>query len=98
MGKQNDVMLDFLRDEWRFADLFNGGLFGGECVVNTAELEEAGESYTEFKGEGEVDNSASKKNKATVTRTRDIKKRLKSGTELRILAVEEQSRIDYAMP
>lgn len=32
MGKQNDVILDFLRDNHRFADLFNAGLFGGNCV------------------------------------------------------------------
>lgn len=32
-GKENDAMLDFLRDNRRFADLFNGG-GAGECVMD----------------------------------------------------------------
>lgn len=52
MGKENDLMLEYLRDNRRFADLFNVGLFGGGQVVKATELEEAGENYTEF-GSGE---------------------------------------------
>ncbi|MBQ4563595.1 MAG: hypothetical protein IJA58_03835 [Lachnospiraceae bacterium] len=100
MGMENDAMLDFLRDDRRFADLFNGGLFDGECVVVASELQEAGENYTQYRDES---NDVQKKHKRkqrkpSVTRTRDIKKRLKSGAELRILAVEEQSIVDYTMP
>lgn len=101
MGMENDAMLDFLRDDRRFADLFNGGLFAGEVVVDPADLEEAGETYTEYEGEGRPTTRKKrgrKRNTPTVTRTRDIKKRLRSGTELRILAVEEQSLVDYTMP
>lgn len=118
MGKENDLMLEYLRDNRRFADLFNVGLFGGGQVVKATELEEAGENYTEF-GSGEradmiqplstvsrkeaaatADCTAKRKRKrsTTVPRSRDIKKRLKSGTELRILSIEEQSHIDYTMP
>lgn len=93
-------MVEFLRDDQRFADLFNGGLFAGERVVKAADLDEAGENYTEFRGDGKK-NKRKKKQKdtlSTATRSRDVKKRLKSGTELRILAIEEQSKIDYIMP
>lgn len=41
MGKENDLMLEYLRDNRRFADLFNVGLFGGGQVVKATELEEA---------------------------------------------------------
>ena len=125
MGKENDMMLEYLRDNQRFADLFNGGLFAGKQVVNADDLVEAGESYTEDRGgnaseaglsEIAVTNtscvntsdlpgarstvrcSKSKESTGTATRTRDIKKRLKSGTEFRILAVEDQSYVDYTMP
>lgn len=100
MGAENDMMLDYLRDNKRFADLFNGGLFGGEQVVDACNLQEAGENYTEYK---RGNNSATHRSKShrrprTVSRTRDIKKQLAAGTELRILAIEEQSLIDYTMP
>ena len=49
MGKENDLMLEYLRDNHRFADLFNGGLFFGKCVVEASQLEEASENYTEFR-------------------------------------------------
>lgn len=98
MGKENDVMVDYLREDRRFADLFNGSVFGGECVVNPEELEEAGEVYTEFRQSGIARNGNVLRGKTAASRSRDVKKRLRSGAELRILAVEEQSYIDYAMP
>ena len=33
MGKVNDVILEYLDDNERFADLFNGDFFHGEQVV-----------------------------------------------------------------
>lgn len=115
MGKENDLMLDYLRDNERFADLFNGSLFEGKQVVKACDLEEAGENYTEYKRESnamtdgghcfesrnqEPKNQVRQKHekKRTVPRTRDLKKRLGNGAELRILAVEGQSYVDYAMP
>ena len=84
MGAQNDAMLSYLEDSARFADLFNQAYFGGEQVVEPEELSEASEAYRGGKGEGQ--------------RFRDIKKRLKSGKELKILAVEAQNDVNYAMP
>lgn len=104
MGKENDAMLEFLRDELRFADLFNGSLFAGEQVVKAADLQDAGEAYSRFTEDETAPNSAKtgskKRKRKNRTRTifRDIKKRMSSGTELRILAVEEQGCIDYTMP
>ena len=101
MGKENDLMLDYLRDNRRFADLFNGGLFGGEAIINAADLQEGSENYTEYKRKdttatGSVKN---KKKGYTVPRSRDLKKRLTTaGASLRIFAIEEQSHIDYTMP
>ena len=125
MGKENDLLLDYLRDNERFADLFNGSLFAGKQIITACDLQEAGENYTEYqrenvsttdtaaaaadsakpadviKPQGSTDakrQKHSKRQKQTVTRSRDLKKRLGTGAELRILAVEGQSYVDYAMP
>lgn len=90
MGKQKNVMLDYLRDNRRFADLFNGGLFAGRQVISSSDLVEASENYTEFR-EG-ITKSLS------TPRARDVKKYLRSGTELRVLAIEDQSYVDLTMP
>ena len=63
MGKENDAMLEFLRDDRRFADLFNGGLFAGENVVEAAKLQEAGETYTRFEESPAADHPKAKKKK-----------------------------------
>lgn len=43
MGKENDVMMEYLQDNQRFADLFNGSFFQGKEVVKPEELTEASE-------------------------------------------------------
>ncbi len=43
MGRKNDIVLEYLRDTERFADLYNGGCFGGEQVVLAEELLEGSE-------------------------------------------------------
>ncbi|MBQ8230621.1 MAG: hypothetical protein IJZ34_01620, partial [Lachnospiraceae bacterium] len=78
-------MMDYLKDNDRFADVFNGGCFDGKKVVKPEELEEGSEVYKEVRG------------KKTIPRTRDLKKRLKSGRKLKILAIENQADIDYTM-
>ena len=40
MGKENDVMVDYLREDRRFADLFNGSVFGGDKQGMNRFLEE----------------------------------------------------------
>ncbi len=86
MGEENNAMLSYLEDDKRFADLFNQLYFKGQQVVDAGELVEASEVYHGKPGE------------KGGQRTRDIKRRLKSGKELKILAVESQSDVNYIMP
>lgn len=86
MGMENDAILSYLEDDRRFADLFNQSFFEGKQWVKPQELREGSEVYT-----------ASPKKKRR-QRIRDIKRRLESGTCLKILAVEAQSDINYIMP
>ncbi len=87
MGKENDALLSYLEDNMRFADLFNCFYFGGRQMVKAKDLEQASELYP-------PDEKAGQKG----PRIRDIKKRLLSGGWLKLLAVEAQSEISYAMP
>ena len=86
MGLQNESMLSYLEDNQRFADLFNQLYFKGKQIVDADRLGEASETYRVKPGEKDSG------------RIRDIKKRLKSGRELKVLAVESQSEISYIMP
>ena len=92
MGKVNDIMRHFLIDNERFADLFNGVCFHGQKVIHAGDLSEASEQYT-----GQEMNSRLTAGRRSV-RIRDIKKRLRTGASLRILAVENQNMVDYTMP
>ncbi len=144
MGEVNDVLMDYLRDNTRFADLFNGTLFGGENVIRAEELFEGSEVSVEglsregarkaaveglfreeeaawpenggsgtgcggsgensggsWKGSGRSGKGSGRNGKGagkTILRIRDIKKWMRSGCELRILAVENQDQVDYAFP
>ena len=86
MGQESNAMMDYLSNNERFADVFNGGCFDGQKVVKPEELEEGSEVYKEVRG------------KKTVSRTLDLKKRLKFGGRLKVLAIENQADIDYTMP
>lgn len=112
MGKVNDVLLDYLWDNERFADLFNGSLFGGRPVINAGDLWEGSEIYVEGSAETKgipsvpditasfakgQERSGKPPEEKTVLRTRDLKKWLRSDCALRILAVENQNQIDYAI-
>lgn len=90
MGKYNICMQEYLQDKIRFADLFNGVLFQGQSVIRPEALSSASEQYA-VKEQGA-------KRKDTGMRTRDIKMQLRSGTTLRILAIENQAHVDYSMP
>lgn len=91
MGKNDKVLRGYFRDKARFADLFNGAYFAGEQVIKATELEETTESYAEIMVTHRDDRKR-------VHRSRDIKMRLKSGEILKLLAVENQSQVDYVMP
>ena len=86
MGKENNVILSYLEDNERFADVFNCFYFGGREVIKPQELIEASEVY--------VAETAKKEGQ----RIRDMIKHLKSGACLKILAIEAQNDISYIMP
>ena len=98
MGKQNDVLLDYFDDNNRFADFFNGILFQGRPEVRAEELEEASERYTQREKNGRRQIGAKKGEIEYRSRFRDLKKRMKDGGTLRILAMEAQELVDYSMP
>ncbi len=85
MGKMNTAMCSFLSAKDRFADLFNGAVFGGEQVIHPNDLQAASEQYST----SDEDSSQ---------RFRDIKMYLNNGEALRILAVENQNKVDYTLP
>jgi len=90
MGKTSVVVNDFVRNKRRFADVFNGFCFGGENVIRPEDLEEGSEQYMLEQGDEEKPEEAE--------RLRDVKMWLKNGGVLRILAIENQDYVDYAMP
>ena len=94
MGKNNNVLNRYFSDKRRFADLFNGVYFNGNCVIKPENLEEASEVYNETLSNGQTHGGK----REHIERVRDIKMRLKSGETLTILAIENQNQVDYSMP
>ncbi len=91
MGKADVSIKQWLEDRARFADLFNGVIFGGEEVIKSDELESSGtESSIIIADKDKKDN--------LVHRYRDIVKRWRGSINLVILAVESQDKVNYAMP
>ena len=100
MGKENDVVLEYLDGNEYFADLFNGSYFDGDPVVTAKELEDASQIYWDNYYEeiqaGIADVIIEKRLRHT-QRFRDLKKKLHSGNYLQILAIEHQSGVDHTM-
>ena len=103
MGKISNSINHYLSDNRRFADLFNGICFRGETVVRAEDLSESTQIYYDITGtadKGQADRRTGKNEPYPKRRDRirDICKQLKSGGVLRILAVENQEKVDYTMP
>lgn len=94
MGKISNIMNHYFSDNQRFADLFNGVFFQGRAVIQAENLTEVSQVYHEVMLEKAHSNTP--ENRAE--RIRDVSKQLKSGGTLRILALENQELVDYAMP
>ena len=93
MGKYDTCMKEFLQNKDRFADLFNGCCFQGRQIIRAEDLREASENYVI------TDKRLPGKTRQKDTEIiRDVKMVLGSGMVLQVLAVENQSYIDYAMP
>ena len=93
MGKYDTCMKEFLQNKDRFADLFNGCCFQGRQIIRAEDLREASENYVL------TDKRLTGKTRQKDTEIiRDVKMVLGSGMVLQVLAVENQSYVDYAMP
>ena len=105
MGKENDVILEYLDVKEHFADLFNGTYFNGERAVDAQGLEDSSSVYWDnFQEEaavlevlGETMRSSQQQRTVHSERRRDLKKKLKSGNSLRVLAIEHQASVDMSM-
>lgn len=88
---QKDVSLKtFWRDNKHFADLFNTTVFNGKQVLKPDKLTEM-----------DTDVSAtihSKSYNESITRNRDVVKKMSDGVEFNILGLEIQDKTHYAMP
>ena len=88
---QKDVSLKtFWRDNEHFADLFNATVFNGKQVLKPDKLTEM-----------DTDVSAtihSKSYNESITRNRDVVKKMSGGVEFNILGLEIQDKTHYAMP
>lgn len=91
MGNPDIAVKNWLSDNERFADLFNGMVFGGRLVVRAEELESM---------DRETDIIVTDKDgkRKGVQRYRDVVKRWKKGVDLAVLTCEAQNNIHYAMP
>ncbi|MCM1111990.1 MAG: Rpn family recombination-promoting nuclease/putative transposase [Muribaculum sp.] len=92
MGKYDDVMYRYLSDNDRFADLFNGVLFGGRPVVRADALVDASERYVDRVSPEGGERIRYERG------VRDLRKRAGTGECFVVTAVENQNDIDYAMP
>ncbi|MCH5340366.1 MAG: Rpn family recombination-promoting nuclease/putative transposase [Acetatifactor sp.] len=94
MGKISNTINYYFGDSKRFADLFNAVFFQGRMVVEPEALSAESEIYHQPVAEKpEAENSGIR-----VERVRDVCKKLRTGGVLRILALENQNLVDYAMP
>jgi len=88
---QKDVTLKtFWRDNEHFADLFNATVFNGKQVLKPDKLTEM-----------DTDVSAtihSKSYNESITRNRDVVKKMSDSVEFNILGLEIQDKTHYAMP
>ena len=88
---QKDVSLKtFWRDNEHFADLFNATVFNGKQVLKPDKLTEM-----------DTDVSATIQSKSyneSITRNRDVVKKMSDGIEFNILGLEIQNKTHYAMP
>lgn len=87
MGKTNDALNHFLKDNQEFADLINLSIYHGEKVVGPDDLTEAGEVvYTKDTKEKMHE------------RRNDVSKYCRNGNTYQILCLENESKVSYIMP
>lgn len=88
--KEDIIFKEFWRDNGRFADVFNGVLFGGNQILSADMLHEMDTDVS-----GIVDL---KEASESLLRTRDIIKKSAFGIDFILMGLESQKHIHYAMP
>ena len=88
--KKDSTFKEFWRDNERFADLFNGAVFGGREVICAESLQEMD---TDVSGIIKMDGYSE-----GLERRRDVIKKFAAGMTFVLLGVEAQQHIHYAMP
>ncbi len=91
MGKIDISIKQWLKNNERFADLFNGVLFDGRRVILPQDL-------SDIDSEADIIITDKAGKDKGVQRYRDIVKSWKGNISLAILAVEAQDKVHYAMP
>ena len=95
MREKDSLSKEFLSDPFVFADAFNGTVFGGEQVIRP-------DALSEMDTTGFFHAITESGEEKTQERRRDLLKMLAcktaGATDYAILAIEEQSAVDYAMP
>ncbi len=94
MGEKNNVWNRYFRDKKRFADLFNGVFFQGKALIKANMLEEQSVIYEEALGTSKTGDKQGKR----LQRIRDVRMSLNTGSVFRLLALENQQLVNYAMP
>lgn len=95
MGKVDTNLYTYLSDKSRFADLFNGGLFGGRQIIDPKDLTSILGRYIQS---GQLTGENCNPQNFGSDRSRDLIMQYKSQAVLRLLAVENQTEVDYTMP
>ncbi|MBR1470928.1 MAG: hypothetical protein IJ600_04715 [Lachnospiraceae bacterium] len=92
MGKENNVLNDYLADRTRFADLVNGVLYQGRQVLQPECLTEiSGVTYEALGKQGtKLPRRAERRN--------DIAMRYEDGNVYRIFLHENQDAVSYSLP
>lgn len=91
MGNSDIAIKKWLGNKERFADLFNGVVFQGSQIIRPEELEVV-------PGESDIIIEDKKRKPKGVQRYRDVVMRWRKEAALVILACENQSAVNYAMP
>ena len=91
MGKSDLASKNWLQDRRRYADLFNGVIFGGRQMIQAEELEP-------ISGEADVILTDKDGKEQKIQRYRDIVMKWKKGIHLAVCACENQKNVHYAMP
>ncbi|XCP85765.1 hypothetical protein ABXS75_02895 [Roseburia hominis] len=90
MGKNDILMKKWISDKERFADLFNGGLFGGKQVIDPEGLENE-----EIHQELLIPDQ--EKHVVPIRRYHDVVMKSRQNLRLLVLACENQQKVHYGM-